>query len=53
MLLRPEAAAGAVERTRHASTIAEGVFDQVKEQAVYVLLVDWLSVRAIAERTGI
>ncbi len=48
-----DAAADAVQRARHAAVIADHVFSQVKEQAVYALLVDGLSVRAIAERTGI
>lgn len=50
---RGEVAGDAVERARRAAMIAEHVFDQVKEQAVYALLVDRLSVRQIAERTGI
>jgi hypothetical protein len=48
-----DAAAVAVERAREAATIAEAVYEQVREQAVYALLVDGLSIRGITERTGI
>lgn len=46
-------AAAAVGRAAREAAIADAVLAQVKEQAVYALLVDRLSVRAIAERTGI
>ncbi|WP_041814308.1 MULTISPECIES: helix-turn-helix domain-containing protein [Rhodococcus] len=48
-----ESAGDAVATARRAATIANQVFDQVKEQAVYALLADNLPVRAIAARTGI
>lgn len=50
---RGDLAATAVDRARREAVIAEAVFDQVKEQAVYALLDDGQSIRAIAERTGI
>ena len=50
---RSDAAPSAVERARRDAVIADAVLDQVKEQAVYALLSDGLSVRAIADRTGI
>lgn len=50
---RSDAAAGAVDRARREALIAEAVFGQVKEQAVYALLSEKLSLRAIADQTGI
>lgn len=50
---RSDAAADAVNRARREAQIAEAVLAQVKEQAVYALLSDKLSLRAIAEQTGI
>lgn len=48
-----ESAAAAVQRARREAVIADAVFDQVKEQAVYALLSDGLSIRATAEKVGI
>ncbi|WP_206509798.1 helix-turn-helix domain-containing protein [Rhodococcus sp. KRD197] len=42
-----------MERARRAAAIASDVFGQVKQQAVYALAAEGLSVRAIADRTGI
>ncbi|MFJ7751838.1 hypothetical protein ACIQXM_18015 [Arthrobacter sp. NPDC097144] len=50
---RGERAAAAVASARQRSELADQVLAQVKEQAVYALLVEGLSVRAIADRTGI
>lgn len=47
------AAGAAVEQARRAASLAEDVLVQVKQQAVYALLAEGLSVRAIAERTQI
>ena len=46
-------AAAAVERARREYVIAEAVFDQVKEQAVYALLRDGMTIRAIAQTVRI
>lgn len=48
-----DVAAAAVERARREHVIATAVFDQVKEQAVYALLSERSSIRAIAEKVGI
>lgn len=45
------AAGDAVEHARRAASLAGEVLDLVKQQAVYALLAEGLSVRAIAERT--
>lgn len=50
---RGEEAAAAVERARSDQIIAGLVFTHVKEQAIYALLSDGLSVREIAKETGI
>lgn len=50
---RADRAAAAVAAARQRALTAGGVFAEVKEQAVYALLADGLSVRSIAERTGI
>lgn len=50
---RGEEAAAAVERARLDHIMAGLVFEHVKEQAVYALLSDGLSVRQIARETGI
>jgi hypothetical protein len=50
---RSERAAAAVAAARQRSAIADQVLAQVKEQAVYSLLAEGFSVRAIADRTGI
>ena len=47
------AAGDAVEQARRAAAIADDVLVQVKQQAVYALLAEDLSVRAVAKRTGI
>lgn len=49
-MTRARAWCRAVERAAHAQAIADAVLDQVKEQAVYALLTEGLSIRAIAER---
>ncbi|GAB7302389.1 hypothetical protein [Clavibacter michiganensis] len=50
---RTDAAADAVARARREAYIADAVLEQVKEQAVYALLCERMSVRAIAEQTRI
>lgn len=50
---RADDARSAVERARRDEEIADATYRQVKEQAVYALQCDGLTVRAIAERTGI
>lgn len=50
---RSHSAADAVARARREAVVAEAVYAQVKEQAVYALLCDELSIRAIADQAGI